>query len=329
MEVRINKKFSIIRKHAKGRKGSPQQRWWTPYLFVTPSFLIVFFIILLPLLFEFTMSTFDIRLQNMMNLKEVGINIFDFPKIFGDQFIGFGNYKEIITSKVFGSVFLRTVIWTVVNVFFHVVLGVWLAVLLNRKLPGKSIFRVLLILPWAIPEYVAAVTWKGMLNYQFGAINALLGKFGIPAINWLGDPTNTLIGATLTNIWLGVPFMMMIALGGLQGIPSDLYEAADIDGATGLQKFRHITAPLLKPVMVPAIILGVVWTFNKLSILYILKDGQPSDAVNILVLKMYRDGFDLYRYGYAAALSVVIFVILAVFSIVYLRANKTSMEEKL
>ncbi|KLU62485.1 maltose transport system permease protein MalF [Peptococcaceae bacterium CEB3] len=330
MERRTRKKPSIVRKNPRRRRTrSLQQKWWTPYLFVSPSFLIVLFIILLPLLFEFIMSTFDIRLQNMMSLKEVGINIFKFPGIFKNQFVGLGNYREIISSKVFASVFLRTVVWTASNVFFHVVIGVWLAVLLNRKLPGKSVFRVLLVLPWAIPEYVAAVTWKGMLNYQFGAINVLLGKLGIPAINWLGNPTNTLIGATLTNIWLGVPFMMMIALGGLQGIPHDLYEAADIDGATGWQKFRHITAPLLKPVMVPAIILGVVWTFNKLSILYILKDGQPSDAVNILVLKMYRDGFDLYRYGYAAALSVVIFVILIVFSLVYLRVNRTSEEAEL
>ncbi|SEF86985.1 arabinogalactan oligomer / maltooligosaccharide transport system permease protein [Caloramator fervidus] len=298
------------------------QKWWTPYAFIFPAFLVVLFIIFIPLIFEFMIALFDIRLQNIRLLRDVGINIFSFPKIMKNQFLGFGNYAEILKDKLFYRTFLRTVIWTFTNVFFHVVIGVWLAILLNRKLPGKSVFRVLLILPWAMPQYIAAITWKGMFNYEFGAVNLILNKLGIEKINWLGDPTYTLMAAIITNIWLGVPFMMMVALGGLQSIPSDLYESADIDGASSWQKFKNITIPMLKPVMVPAIILGTVWTFNMLNIIYIMKDGLPGDDVNILITKMYRDGFDLYRYGYAAALSVIIFIILTLFSIAYLKANQ-------
>ncbi|WDU83237.1 carbohydrate ABC transporter permease [Caloramator sp. Dgby_cultured_2] len=313
--MELTKKFKQTNKNV-------QQKWWTPYAFILPSFLVIFFIIFLPLIFEFMMAMFDIRLQNIRLLKNVGINIFNFPKIMKEYFIALGNYVEILKDRLFYRTFVRTVIWTFTNVFFHVVIGVWLAILLNRKLPFKSIFRVLLILPWAMPQYIAAITWKGMFNYEFGAINLILHYLGIEKINWLGDPTYTLIAAIIANIWLGVPFMMMVALGGLQSIPHDLYESSDIDGASGWQKFKHVTLPLLKPVMVPAIILGTVWTFNMLNIIYIMKDGLPGDDVNILITKMYRDGFDLYRYGYAAALSVIIFVILTLFSLVYLKANE-------
>lgn len=241
--------------------------------------------------------------------------------------IGFMQYAKVFSETIFYSVFFKTLVWTIVNVFFHVTLGVMLAILLNRKLPGKAIFRVLLILPWAVPQYITALTWRGMFMSDSGAINLILAKIGIDSVNWLSEPTTAFIACIITNIWLGFPFMMMIALGGLQSIPKELYEAARIDGATAWKQFLNVTIPLLKPIMIPAITLGIVWTFNNLNVMWLVSSGgQPADHTHILVSYVYRAAFNLYRYGYAAAFSVIIFVLLAIFSITFM--NKSKVAEK-
>jgi arabinogalactan oligomer/maltooligosaccharide transport system permease protein len=236
-----------------------------------------------------------------------------------------GAFGQMFSTEFYG-VFLKTIIWTVVNVFFHVTIGVALAMLLNRKLPGKSIFRILLILPWAVPQYITALTWRGMLNTDSGAINSILKHvFSIAPLPWLTDSTLAFASVIMTNIWLGFPFMMLIALGGLQSIPQELYEAAEIDGASAWQQFRNVTIPLLKPVMIPAITLGIVWTFNSINVVWLVSNGgQPADQTHILVSYVYRAAFNLYRYGYAAAFSFVIFLILALFSITFMRRSSAT-----
>jgi len=207
-----------------------------------------------------------------------------------------------------------------------VVVGVFLAVLLNRRLPGKALFRVLLILPWAVPQYITALTWRGMFNTDSGAVNALLtGAFGISPLPWLTDETLAFAAVIITNIWLGFPFMMIIALGALQSIPRELYEAAEIDGASPWKQFWNVTVPLLKPVMIPAITLGIVWTFNNINIVWLVSNGgQPADSTHILVSYVYRAAFNLYRYGYAAAFSFIIFLLLAVWSIFFMRRTSAT-----
>ena len=129
--------------------------------------------------------------------------------------------RRCLRRQKFFVVLLKTVIWTVVCVFFHVSIGLLLAVALNGPVRGKSIYRVLLILPWAIPSYITALTWRGMFDYEYGAVNLIANQYlGLPVVNWLGDPTNAFIACIVTNIWLGFPFMMVIALGGMQGIPA-------------------------------------------------------------------------------------------------------------
>jgi arabinogalactan oligomer/maltooligosaccharide transport system permease protein len=201
-------------------------------------------------------------------------------------------------------------------------IGLSLAVILNRKLPGKKFLRILLIIPWAMPQYISALTWKGLFNFKFGAVNIILQKMGLDVVPWLSEPTMTFIAAIITNIWLGFPFMMMVALGGLQSIPADLYEAAEIDGASPWQQFKNITLPMLKPTMTPSIVLGTVWTFNMLNVILIIAGGFGNDKTQILVTEVYRMSFQFYRYGYAAAYSVLIFAILLIFGINYVRKSK-------
>jgi len=297
-------------KRKRARSSNLQQTRWTPMWFIIPSAIVMALVVLYPLLYEISLS---FRNVTLMNIKS---------KVY--PWVGFANYKDILTDGLFYSTLLRTIIWTAVNVTFHVTFGVFLALLLNRKLPGKALIRVLLILPWAVPQYIVALTWKGMFNVEYGAVNIIITKFfgASAAIPWLTDPKWSFIAAIITNIWLGVPFMMMIALGGLQSIPQELYEAANVDGATSWQKIKSITLPLLKPVMTPAIVLGIVWTFNQVNVIYIITSGAASESSQILVTQVYKKAFEYFRYGYSAAFSVIIFLILMLFSTVFIKAQK-------
>jgi arabinogalactan oligomer / maltooligosaccharide transport system permease protein len=291
---------------------------YQPYLYLLPAFIVIALISFFPLGYGFWLSFTNMSLGTFKN----------------PVFIGIKNYLQIFKDVSFFSTLWRTIVWTAVNVTFHVVLGIALAVLLNRKLPGRALFRVFLIIPWAMPQYIAALTWRGMLNLNFGAINIALEKTGLGRelffggilskypIPWLTDAAWLFRGAIITNVWLGVPFMMMVALGGLQSIPSTFYEAAEMDGATGWQKFRNITLPMMKPIMAPAVVLGVVWTFNMLNVILILAGslgGYGFEGAQILVTEVYRQAFSFYRYGYAAAYSALIFVILLAFVIAFMR----------
>ncbi len=280
------------------------------YVLALPAIGIMFLVIVYPFLYNIVISFSNMNLSHINDWSIIGLN----------------QYAEVFTEPQFYSVFLKTIIWTVVNVFFHVLIGVSLALLLHRNLPGKGIFRTLLILPWAIPQYIVALTWRGMFNFEYGAINLILLKYlNLPAIEWLKSPFEAFSAAIITNIWLGFPFMMIIALGALQSIPNELYEAADIDGAKWFHKLKSITIPLIKPVMIPAITLGIIWTFNNLNVIWLVSNGgEPSDKTHILVSYVYKAAFNLYRYGYAAAFSMVIFLILLVFGLSFLKKTKAT-----
>ena len=231
--------------------------------------------------------------------------------------IGFEQYASVFREPAFWTILLKTVIWTATNIVFHVAIGVFLAVLLHQKyIAGKNFWRVMLILPWALPQYITALTWRGMFNYEYGAVNLAITKFmNLPPVEWLTSPFEAFLAAILTNVWLGFPFMMVVALGGLQSIPQELYEAADVDGASPWRKFWTVTAPLLRPVMIPAITLGIVWTFNNINVVWLVSNGgEPNDQTHILVSYVYEAAFTMYRFSWAAAISMIIFVILFAFT---------------
>jgi arabinogalactan oligomer/maltooligosaccharide transport system permease protein len=281
--------------------------------FIVPTFLVLIAVVFYPFIYNLIISFSNMNLRHIKDWQLIGPT--QYVKVFTEP-----------TEPNFYAVFLKTIIWTSVNVFFHVVIGVFLALLLNQHIKGKSIYRTLLILPWAIPQYIVALTWRGMFNYEYGSINLIITKYlSLPAVEWLKSPTEAFLACILTNVWLGFPFMMVVALGALQSIPHELYEAADIDGASWYQKLKNITLPLIRPVMIPAITLGVVWTFNNLNIVWLVSNaGEPSDQTHILISFVYKAAFNLYRYGYAAALSMVIFVILLIFSLSFMKKTKAT-----
>ena len=237
------------------------------------------------------------------------------------QYVGLANYIGILTARGgdllgHGSFYLTllvTVLWTAVNVFFHVGIGLVLGLALSRPtLRSRAVYRVILILPWAVPSYVTALAWKGMFQRQFGAVNALLRLLGAEPVSWFSHFSTAFAANVATNVWLGFPFMMVVVLGALTSIPKDVLEAAEVDGATRGQRFRLVTLPLLKPVLLPAVVLGAVWTFNMFNVVFLVSGGEPDGTTDILVSEAYRWAFTRdNQYGYAAAYAVLIFLLLA------------------
>jgi arabinogalactan oligomer/maltooligosaccharide transport system permease protein len=276
-----------------------------------PALIVIVGVVAFPLIFNFVLAFSNANIYHIRDWK----------------LIGFAQFVSVFHQQLFWSILLKTVIWTATNIVFHVVLGVFLAVMLHQKfIRGKAVWRVLLILPWAMPQYICALTWRGMFNYEYGAVNLLITKFlHAPPVQWLTSPLEAFLAVIITNIWMGFPFMMVIALGGLQSIPEELYEAADVDGASKWFQFWNITAPLLRPVMIPAITLGVIWTFNNINVVWLVSNmGEPADSTHILVSYVYKAAFSMYRFGWAAALSVVIFAILFTFSQVFLKRTRAT-----
>lgn len=289
-----------------------------PYWFIIPSLVLIAFAIVFPFFYNVALSFSNMSLTRFREWEITGLQ----------------NYRDAVTTPKIWGVLIKTIIWTVVNVFCHVALGVLLAVALDKVRLGKSIYRVLLIIPWAVPAYITALTWRGMFDNEFGiipqslqawGITAWLESWGIAPINWLKHPWGAFAACLLTNIWLGFPFMMIITLGGLQGIPRELYEAAAIDRASRWAQFWHITVPMLRPVLIPAITLGTIWTFNNLNVVWLVSNGgEPSDSTHILVSYVYKAVFNLYQYGYGAALSLLIFGMILAISLVMMRTSRAT-----
>jgi len=279
------------------------------YLYVMPAVVVMALVILYPFIYNVVISFSDMNLAHFKNWRWLGLK----------------NYIAVIWDSTFWYFLFKTVLWTVLNLIFHVGIGVMLALIINEDIKAKSFFRTLLILPWAVPQYITALTWRGMFNSEYGAVNLILNHLFGGGIPWLSTEWGAFAACLITNIWLGFPFMMIIALGGLQSIPQSLYEAAEIDGASRWMQFKNITVPLLKPVMVPAITLGVIWTFNNFNVVWLVSNGgEPADTTHILVSWVYKAGFTYFRMGYAAAFSMVIFTMLLVFSWKFINRTKAT-----
>ena len=262
----------------------------------------------------------------------IGLVLGFYDHVHGEwHFVGLGNFIDILSGGGrsfsdplnFWFTLGVTVAWTVVNVALHVALGVGMALLLREPwLRARGVYRMLLILPWAIPNYITALIWAGMFQSEYGAVNILLGELGLDKVSWFSQWATAFTANVTTNTWLGFPFMMVVALGALESIPRDMYEAAEVDGATGWQRFRHITLPHLRPAMVPAVALGSIWTFNMFNVIYLVSNGRPAGGTDILVTEAYRWAFERNeRYGMAAAYATIIFAVLVLWTLIGARLN--------
>ncbi|MPZ93758.1 MAG: ABC transporter permease subunit [Propionibacteriales bacterium] len=245
------------------------------------------------------------------------------------SYVGLDNYLDILSGAKgeFWLWFTNTIVWTASCVLLHFGIGLGLAVLLNRQLRFRGLYRVLLIVPWAIPSFVSAFSWKFLFNESNGLVNAVLKTLGLDPVEWFAERWTSLSTAIIANVWMGVPFMMVALLGGLQSISDDLYEAAEIDGANPWQRFRNITLPGLRPVSMTVILLGTIWTFNMFPVIFLVTDGQPAGQTEILVTGAFKAAFEGIRnYSLAATYGVLILSMLIVFAAAYRRVLRNQGE---
>ncbi|MFJ9408408.1 carbohydrate ABC transporter permease [Streptomyces sp. NPDC101393] len=283
---------------------------------VAPVVLVIGVIIGYPLVRGAYLSLTDANEANVQ--RDIGVN--HIPATY--KFVGLDNYQAVLGDSVFWDRLGWTVLWTVGCVSLTFVLGLALANMLNRTLRGRTFYRLALILPWAIPAFISVFTWRMLYNEKNGILNKLLAGGGIDAVPWLNDPTWAKLSVIAVNVWLGVPFMLVALLGGLQSIPGELYEAAEMDGAGPWQRFCNITVPGLRAVSSTVILLSTIWTFNMFPVIFLLTRGGPGDATEILVTYAYRLSFiDSPRdFSGSAAWGVLILVMLSLVAVVYRRA---------
>jgi arabinogalactan oligomer/maltooligosaccharide transport system permease protein len=310
------------------RLGWMLSRHRVAYLYIVPAMLAMIVLVFFPFLYGVAISFTQQTIYNTgQPLSHLWVGLENYGNILGDFAIAKRapdgslafNYLNFYWTLAF------TIVWTVSNVAIGVTVGLLLALILNTAgLKLRPIYRVLLILPWAMPNYITALIWKGMFHRQFGVINQVIQIFGGQPISWFDKPFTSFLTALSTNGWLSFPFMMVISLGALQSIPNEIYEAARVEGASRWQQFKAITLPSLKPSLIPAIIISVVWTFNMFNIIFLVTQGEPGSSTEILITQAYKFAFERYRYGYAAAYSVIIFLILLAYGTVQNRATRAT-----
>ncbi|MFH9980358.1 carbohydrate ABC transporter permease [Streptomyces sp. NPDC017179] len=294
------------------------QKYWYAYAMIAPVVVVLGGLVGYPLLRGFYLTLTDANSLN--SARTIGVNHIEATY----RFIGLDNYQDILFGPTsydrFWSHFLWTVFWTAACVFLHYSIGLGLALMLNQKLRGRTFYRLMLVLPWAVPTFVTVFSWRIMLA-DSGVLNQVLGSLHLPQPQWLEDTFWQRFAAIMVNTWCGVPFMMLSLLGGLQSIDSSLYEAAEMDGANAWQRFRYVTLPGLRSVSSTVVLLGVIWTFNQFAIIFLLFGPYSAPDAQILVTWAYYLGFGQQPRDFAqsAAYGVLLLSILTVFTSFYFR----------
>lgn len=251
-------------------------------------------------------------------LTAVWLTFTDWNLISPPKYVGFQNIARLGSDKLFWQSLKVTTNFTLISVPLSLVLGFVLALLMNSKVRGISFFRTVYYLPSIVPAVASAVLWAWILNTEFGLLNAALGWFGIPRIAWLQEPEWALPALILMSLW-GLGGSMVIYLAGLQGIPESFYEAAMIDGAGRWAQLRHITIPLMSPIIFFNLIIGIIASFQVFTAGFLITNGGPQNATLFYVLYLYRNGFQYLNMGYAAALAWVLFLIILTLTLIIFR----------
>ncbi|HEV7965762.1 MAG TPA: sugar ABC transporter permease [Actinoplanes sp.] len=239
-------------------------------------------------------------------------------------FSGVDNYTKIFTDPTFGPALLHTVIFTLVSLIFQFSIGMALAVFFAQNFRLSATLRALFLVPWLLPLIVSASTWSWLLNSDSGIVNAALAAVGVDPVNWLTSPQWALTSVIIANIWIGIPFNLVVLYSGLQAIPAEIYEAAALDGATGWATFRRVTFPLLRPVSAITLLLGLVYTLKVFDIIWIMTKGGPTDASTTFATWSYRLSFGnlLPAFGPGAAVGNLLIIMALVFGLLYIRIQR-------
>lgn len=276
------------------------------YLCSAPSLLLILLIVVFPILYTGYISFTNMNVYHWFNF----------------DFIGLENYKDalFVFDSGFLSALLVTILWTVVNMVLQLVIAFVLASLLNiQDFKFRRVYKTLLMFPWAMPGYVSILLWKtGMFNSQFGLLNQWMEKLGLEAQRWLANDVSAFICCTVVNLWLALPFMIMIMDGALQAVDKSCYESAILDGANWMQRTVYLTIPSIKPIIAPAVIITVFTTFKQFDVIYLLTQqagAKTGSNLHTVLTYAYENAFITNNYGYSSAVSIIIFIVLIVFSL--------------
>jgi multiple sugar transport system permease protein len=242
----------------------------------------------------------------------------------GAPLIGVGNYVTVFADPTFATALTNTAVFTLASLAFQYTIGLALAVFFARDFPLSATLRALFLVPWLLPLIVSASTWSWMLNSEAGVVNALLGLLGVDTVNWLTSPGWSLVSVTIANIWIGIPFNLVILHSGLKNIPAEVYEASSLDGAGWWQTFRHVTFPMLRPVSAVTLLLGLIYTLKVFDIIWITTRGGPGGSSTTLATWSYELGFGalLPRFGPSAAVGNVLILVAVAAGLLHVRLQR-------
>lgn len=281
---------------------------WSDYLFIAPAAIFLLLFMVFPLIFNVLMSFRDVQASTLLN--------------FNAPWVGLANYNKVFENPTFWPTVRNTVVFTALSLLFQVGLGLALAVFYTRNFPGATYMRGLFLIAWTIPVVVSAAVFRWLLDAETGVINYVLQSLGLikENIQWLADARYSLLATIIVNIWLGIPFNLVLLVAALQTVPKSLYEASSIDGASRFQTFRFVTLPLILPALLSVVMLGLIYTFKVFDVVYVTTQGGPLDASQVISTLAYKLTFSQFRFGEGAAMLNLLFLVLFVLSLLYLRS---------
>lgn len=285
------------------------------YLFVAPALCYMLLLVGYPIVYNLLLSVQDVTVKNINNGKH--------------HFVGFANYINLLGNDVLVTSIVNTLVFTVACIIVQFLIGFLLALFFNRSFRAAKFVRGMMMMPWMIPMTVTALMFKFMFSTNVGIINQALLATGLIAtpIDWLTSPVSAMIAVITANVWIGIPFNMILMSVGLTTIPTELYESASIDGAGKWRSFRHITLPLLRPTIESVLVLGFIYTFKVFDLVFVMTNGGPVNATQLLSTYSYKLSFSLFKYSEGSAVANVLFVILLLASLVYLKYTNSEEEE--
>lgn len=302
---------TLRRTIASRRVGLPPRmiRRLSPYAFITPTVILIAVLMIVPIVMVITYSFMD--------------NVVVQPS---SQFVGLHNYMAVLTDPDFQAALRNTLIFIVASTAIHLVIGLTFAILLNTPLLGtatKAFFRVIYVLPWLFTVAVIAVLWRLILS-PYGIANYMLTSLGLvrSGVDWLASPATALGAVTFINIWAGYPFFMISLLAGLQAVPTDLYEAAKVDGASAPQRFWSITLPQLRPIIVSMAVLDLIWTSQQFALIWMTTGGGPLNVTEVLSTFTYKQAFSNYEFSTASASAVIILLLSMILAFFYVKQQR-------
>jgi multiple sugar transport system permease protein len=289
----------------------PRRRWLSyagaePWLYLSPAIVLLIIVLLVPLI--------------------VGVS-YSFRKFsaFKSEFVGLDQYRAMLTDTVLHQAMWNTLWWTVASLFFQFFLGLGLALLLDKPFPGRKVVQAVVFLPWAVPAFLSGLTWAWLFNPIIGPLPHWLFALGLKAepTNVLSDPATAMWGPIVANVWFGVPFFAITLLAALKSIPSELHEAAAIDGATHWQRFNKVTLPFLAPTIAITVMLRTIWIATFADLIFVMTEGGPAGSTSTMPVYIYVSAFKSLDKGYASAVAVLLLMLLIAYAMALIAIRRS------